>query len=274
MSTRLGFIGSGVMASALMSGLIRTGVYSPDQIIASDPFQHHKEKLDAFKVHQTALNTDVVEASDVIIIAVKPHIVLPVLRDLALKLSEETFQRKSFISIAAGVCLEDMESCIPSARSFIRVMPNTPCLVGECAAAYAIGSRVSEEEKRITEKIFSAVGTISLVAERLLDAVTGLSGSGPAYVFLLIEALADGGVRAGLPRAVAMQLATQTVKGAASMVQETGLHPGLLKDQVCSPGGTTIAGVEALEENGFRNAAIKAVVAASLRAGELRNNAK
>jgi pyrroline-5-carboxylate reductase len=223
-------------------------------------------------IKSTEDNMEVVQFSDIIIIAVKPNVVVPMLTEMASRLGHDNFAGKSFISIAAGISIKDIETCIPNAKSVIRVMPNTPCVVGQSAAAYAAGSKSVKEDKDTCETIFNAVGTISEVPEKLMDAVTGLSGSGPAYVFMLIEALADGGVRAGLPRNIAMQLAAQTVKGAATMVLETGIHPGVLKDQVCSPGGTTIAGVEALEENGFRAAAMKAVVAASNRAAELRNS--
>merc|ERR1712146_291339 len=167
-----------------------------------------------------------------------------------------------------GVNLQSMESIIPNAP-FVRVMPNTPCLVGEGAAAFSPGSKATPTNKKCVENIFSSVGIIREVPEGLLDAVTGVSGSGPAYIFMLIEALSDGGVRNGLPRDVAIQLAAQTVKGAAEMVLKTGQHPGALKDQVTSPGGTTIAAVESLEQNGFRYAAISAVNAAANKSKDL-----
>ena len=200
----------------------------------------------------TTSNLDVVKSSQTILIAVKPDVVAVILREIVHSgaLTDAELESKCFISIAAGVPLVDIEKAFISKGSgsiiktgVIRVMPNTPCLVGECAAAYAPGSYVSASQKATCEAIFNAVGVVQEVPEKLMDAVTGLSGSGPAYVFMFIEALADGGVRAGLPRNVALQLAAQTVKGAASMVLETKQHPGVLKDQVCSPGGTTIAGV-------------------------------
>ena len=151
------------------------------------------------------------------------------------------------ISIAAGVTIETLEKLMPG-RRVIRVMPNTPCLVGQCSAAFALGALATDADREIAHTIFGSVGIAMEVKEVHLDAVTGLSGSGPAYVFQFIEALSDGGVRAGLPRSIATQLAAQTVKGAAEMVLQTETHPGELKDKVCSPGGTTIAGVEALEK--------------------------
>ena len=201
----------------------------------------------------TTSNLDVVKSSQTILIAVKPDVVAVILREIVSSgtLTDEELESKCFISIAAGVPLVDIEKAFVSKGSgniiktgVIRVMPNTPCLVGECAAAYAPGSYVSASQKATCEAILNAVGVVQEVPEKLMDAVTGLSGSGPAYVFMFIEALADGGVRAGLPRNVALQLAAQTVKGAASMILETKQHPGVLKDQVCSPGGTTIAGVQ------------------------------
>ena len=281
---RLGFIGSGMMASALIGGLTRSGLYAVDKILASDHGPESRAKMQALGISAVD-NLKVVQDSNVIVISVKPNVVLPMLSELSAEFGAENLATKSFISIAAGTSIADIENCIPHAKSVIRVMPNTPCLVGECAAAYAVGSKTTQEDKEICEEIFKSVGTITYlnsiyfdslviifreVPEKAMDAVTGVSGSGPAYVFLFIEALADGGVRAGLPRNIALQLAAQTVKGAASMVLETGNHPGVLKDQVCSPGGTTIAAVEALEENGFRNAAIKAVLASARRAGEIR----
>uniref|UniRef100_A0A7S1XNS6 Pyrroline-5-carboxylate reductase n=3 Tax=Phaeomonas parva TaxID=124430 RepID=A0A7S1XNS6_9STRA len=162
-----------------------------------------------------------------------------------------------------------MAACLPEATRIVRVMPNTPCMVGESAAAYACGPAATDEDKANVETVFGAVGEVMEVKEKLLDAVTGVSGSGPAFVFNFIEALADGAVRAGLPRHVALRLAAQTVRGAATMVLETGKHPGELKDMVTSPGGTTIAGVHALEERGFRGTVMNAVVAAADRATEM-----
>lgn len=270
MAHKLGFIGSGIMATSIMGGLINSGLYTPDRIIGSDRSGNSLPKLIKLGIQHTNDNVKVIDCSDIIIISVKPYAIVPMLTDLVNRYGHDKLSTKSFISICAGTPLEVIEQCIPTAKSVIRVMPNTPCLVGQCAAAYAIGSKTTNEDKLICEYIFKAIGTISEVQEKLMDAVTGLSGSGPAYIFILIEALADGGVRGGLPRNIAMQLAIQTVKGAATMVQETGLHPAVLKDQVCSPGGTTIAAVEALEKNGFRAAAISAVVAATNRGKEMR----
>jgi len=272
---RIGFLGAGVMASALIDGIIKAGLIPPARIIASDPTAASREKLLLKGISATGSNVEVIQQSDIIIISTKPDVVRPVLLDVSSIIPAAEFRSKSFISIAAGVTLSSLESYLPdTTKSVIRVMPNTPCLVGQSAAAFAAGSKSSKEDKDICAAIFKSVGTVCEVQEKLMDAVTGLSGSGPAYVFMMIEALADGGVRAGLPRAVALELATQTVKGAATMCQETGLHPGILKDQVCSPGGTTIAGVEALEEHGFRAAAISAVVAAAKRSAELSEASK
>ena len=267
---KIGFIGAGVMASAIISGLLNAKFVQPSNICASEPYAAAREKLLALHVGATTDNALVVAQSDIIIIAVKPDVVGPVLDDLSAKLAAEVFEKKCFISIAAGISITSIEARLPpTTKGIIRVMPNTACMVGMSASAYAANSRTSRQDKDICEKIFSSVGTICEVDEKLMDAVTGLSGSGPAYVFMFIEALADGGVRMGLPRAAALQLAAQTVKGAATMVLETQTHPGQLKDQVCSPGGTTIAGVEALEEHSFRAAAMSAVVAASKRGAEL-----
>jgi pyrroline-5-carboxylate reductase len=178
-------------------------------------------------------------------------------------------ERHLILSIAAGVTLAQMTQALGEGRRLVRVMPNTPCLVGASASGYAAGPGASADDVRLVDRPLNSVGKAFPLPEKLLDAVTGLSGSGPAYVFVLIEALADGGVRAGLPRDVALQLAAQTVFGAAKMLLETGLHPAALKDQVASPGGTTIAGLHALEQGGFRAALIDAVVAAANRSMEL-----
>ena len=174
-----------------------------------------------------------------------------------------------FVSIAAGVTSDSIKQELPEKSRVVRVMPNTPCLVGEMAAGFCKGPNALPEDMTLVGSLLNTLGTAMPCDEKLLNAVTGLSGSGPAYIFVLIEALADGGVRQGIPRATALALAAQTVKGAAQMVLETGKHPGILKDQVCSPGGTTIAGVEALETNGFRAATMSAVSAATARADEL-----
>ena len=190
-----------------------------------------------------------------------------VLREVRPQLQPHTV----IVSIAAGITLSTLKEAAGEGARVVRVMPNTPCLVGETAAAMCLGGGATDEDAELVLTLFSAVGTIYRVEEKLLSAVTGLSGSGPAYVFVMIEALADGGVRAGLPRDVAQQLAAQTVLGSAKMVLETGKHPGVLKDMVTSPAGTTIAGVHQLEIGGVRAAFINAVQAATQRADELAN---
>ena len=175
---------------------------------------------------------------------------------------------KLVISIAAGITLKTLDAALPKSR-LVRVMPNTPCLVGESASGYSLGPRATEADGALVKQLLESVGRAFVVDEKLLDAVTGLSGSGPAFVYVAIEALSDAGVRMGLPRDVALQLAAQTVRGAATMVLETGEHPGVLKDRVTSPGGTTIAGLAALESGGFRGTLIAAVEAATRRSIEL-----
>lgn len=200
-------------------------------------------------------------------IAVKPQYVALVLQEVRPQLRPHTV----IVSIAAGITLNTLKEAAGETARLVRVMPNTPCLVGETAAAMCLGGSASDSDAELVRTLFSSVGTIYRVDEKLLSAVTGLSGSGPAYVFVMIEALADGGVRAGLPRDIAQALAAQTVLGSAKMVLETGKHPGMLKDMVTSPAGTTIAGVHELEKAGVRAAFINAVHAATLRADELSN---
>jgi len=199
-----------------------------------------------------------------VLIAVKPGQVPEVCADI-----KAGNPNALVVSIAAGITIATLEASLATTNRVIRVMPNTPCLVGELAAAYAPNDACTPADAAIVGSLLGALGTAFKVKEADLDAVTGLSGSGPAYVFQFIEALSDGGVRAGLPRTVATQLAAKTVRGAATMVLETGKHPGELKDQVTSPGGTTIAGVHALEQGGMRSAVMNAVVAATERAKEL-----
>jgi pyrroline-5-carboxylate reductase len=206
-----------------------------------------------------------VAEADAVLLCVKPHDATHVLASLAAKDSAS----KLLVSVVAGVSLDALEAAAPASWRVVRAMPNTPALVGKGATAFCRGSRATDEDAAVAMKLFSSVGLAIEVPERLMNAVTGLSGSGPAYGFICIEALADGGVAAGLPRDHAMKLAAQTLLGAAAMVAETGMHPAALKDAVASPGGTTIAGIEALEKGGLRAAMIAAVQAAAKRAKEL-----
>ena len=242
-SLSVGFIGAGMMASALMDGLVAKNISNTSSITCSDVWPPSREKATQ-KGYEATDSNEVVcgNSKDAIIIAVKPFVVGDVCKDIVKVPSDAVI-----ISIAAGVTLEYLQSHLPG-RRVVRVMPNTPCLVGEAASGFAMGDLCTDEDRKIVQKIFGSVGVAKELKEILLNAVTGLSGSGPAYVYQFIEALADGGVRSGLPRDAALKLATQTVKGAAEMVLQTGIHPGQLKDNVTSPGGTTIAGVEALEK--------------------------
>jgi pyrroline-5-carboxylate reductase len=265
---RLGIIGTGKMGSALIRGLTKAGLLAPDEIIASDINQ---KTLDQLKkevgIQVTVDNTLVVKSSEMILLALKPDLIRPVLKEIRGTLSREHL----VISIAAGVPIKTIEDVIGNECRVIRVMPNTPCLIGAGVSAYSPGRGATDKDRKDVRSLLEAVGMTVELPEKQLDAVTGLSGSGPAFVFMVIEALSDGGVKMGLPRPVAMQLATQTVLGAARMVQETGKHPGELKDQVASPGGTTIAGIKALEQGGLKAALIEAVEAATRRSIELRS---
>ena len=270
MSTRhIGFIGAGKMATALAKGFISAGCCTAEHIIASDVVPSAREYFTA-ETHSPGViaNADVVSHSEILFLAVKPQNMAAVLAELKPLLKPEHL----VISIAAGITLATLEAGLGNGRRVIRVMPNTPCLVNASASGYALGSSATAEDAQTVELLLSSVGLAFKVQEHLLNAVTGLSGSGPAFVYLMIEALSDGGVRMGLPRDVAMRLAAQTLLGSAKMVLETGLHPGELKDAVTSPGGTTIAGLHALERGGLRASLMNAVEAATLRAIELGKN--
>jgi pyrroline-5-carboxylate reductase len=261
----LGFLGAGKMATALAKGFIRAGLVTAGQVIASDPSETARAAFAAETgAKTTTSNPEVVKFADVIVLAVKPDQVPGVLADIR----EHFTEKHLLISIAAGVPLVKVEAVMPGAR-LIRVMPNTPALVGASATAFALGKSALLADGELAQKLFSAVGVAFQVKEALLDAVTGLSGSGPAYVYLFIEGLSDGGVAAGLPRDVATKLAAQTVLGAAQMVLETGMHPGALKDMVTSPGGTTIEGLHELEKGKLRGTLISAVRAASEKSRKL-----
>ena len=262
----IGFLGAGQMASALATGWTRAGLLDPVRSGAADPFASARDKFtQTTGLKSYATNREVVEACDVLVLAVKPQVMAAVLAELRPLLKP----RHLVISIAAGVTLQTLGEALGTTVRLVRVMPNTPCLVGASASGYAAGSAATPDDIAIVGQLFGAVGKAFALPEHLLDAVTGLSGSGPAFIYVLIEALADGGVRVGLPRDVAQALAAQTVFGAAKMVLETGQHPAALKDAVASPGGTTIAGLHALEKAGFRAALMDAVQAATERAKEL-----
>eukprot|EP00240_Pyramimonas_obovata_P016108 CAMPEP_0118935466 /NCGR_PEP_ID=MMETSP1169-20130426/15659_1 /TAXON_ID=36882 /ORGANISM="Pyramimonas obovata, Strain CCMP722" /LENGTH=271 /DNA_ID=CAMNT_0006878509 /DNA_START=160 /DNA_END=975 /DNA_ORIENTATION=+ len=262
---RIGFFGAGQMCEALAKGFISAGVAKPDLMTATDISEERRNVLSGMGIKTTTSNTEVAQNCDVLFIAVKPNVVGAVLQEVTPFLSPKTL----IVSIAAGITLKSLQDGAGGHGRVIRVMPNVATLVGAAAAGMSMGPGCDAEDENTVKQLFDSVGLIHKVDEKLLDAVTGLSGSGPAYIFLMIEGLADGGVRAGLPRDVATSLAAQTVFGASKMVLDTEKHPGVLKDTVCSPGGTTIAGVHSLEKNGVRAAMMDAVVAAAGRATEL-----
>jgi pyrroline-5-carboxylate reductase len=268
MATKLniGFLGAGKMATALAKGFVRAEIVFPREIIASARSAATRK---CFAIETgakpTAANSDVLKFANVIILGVKPVQVAELLSEL-----RDSFTKQHLlISIAAGVTLARLENLLPAGTRIIRVMPNTPALVGEAASAFALGKSATAADGELAKKLLSAVGIAIQVKETLLDAVTGLSGSGPAYVYQFIEALSDGGVAAGLPRDIATKLAAQTVLGAAKMVLETGQHPGALKDQVTSPGGTTIEGLHQLEKGKLRATVMSAVRAATEKSKKL-----
>ncbi len=270
LSQTIGFIGAGQMARALAKGFVHAGLVTPEHIVASDPVPAAFQQFAADVAGAKTLtgNLAVVEQASIIFLAVKPQSMAAVFAELSGKI----VPGKLFVSIAAGVTLAKLEAGLKTGR-VIRVMPNTPALVGEGASAYALGPGATAADSQLVGQLLAAVGQALVVDEKLLDAVTGLSGSGPAFVYVMIEALSDGGVRMGLPRDVAAALAAQTVRGAAAMVIETGEHTSVLKDKVASPGGTTIAGLQVLEDRGLRAALIAAVEAATRRSQELGKSA-
>jgi pyrroline-5-carboxylate reductase len=259
---KLGFVGSGKMATALVLGAVESGVFSCEEILVSDAVPGVAEKLaTAAGVIAATSNAELVSEPGVFVLCVKPSDALDALHSLG-----DAAKDKLIISIVAGLPIAALQQAAGASARIVRVMPNTPALIHRGAAAYALGPNATREDGALTEKLFGAVGLIVPVKEELLDVVTGLSGSGPAYVYLVIEALSDAGVLMGLPRELSLKLAAQTVAGAAQMVVDTGRHPAALRDEVTSPGGTTIAGLEALEAGAVRSAFYSAVRAATERA--------
>jgi pyrroline-5-carboxylate reductase len=262
----IGFLGAGKMATALAKGFVRAGLLTARDVIASDPIAAAAAAFaKEVGARTTASNLDVLEQAEVLVLAVKPQQVAAVLAEIR----GEFTPKHLLISIAAGVPLGRLEAGLGAEARIIRVMPNTPALVGASASAFALGKTALPKDGELAQKLLSSVGLAFQVKETLLDAVTGLSGSGPAYVYMIIEALSDGGVAAGLPRDIATKLAAQTVLGSARMVLETGLHPGALKDMVTSPGGTTIEGVHELEKGMLRGTLMSAVRAGAEKSRKL-----
>jgi pyrroline-5-carboxylate reductase len=264
---RIGLIGAGQMATALAHGFIQAGLTTADRVLASDVDEHARQRFSRVTAaHTTADNGLVAAQSDVVFLAVKPQQMAQVAQGLREKLAAK---EKLIVSIAAGVRLASLEEWLGPGLRLIRVMPNTPCLVGQGASAYSLGEHATAADGALVGRLLGALGSTWQVEEKLLDAVTGLAGSGPAFVYVMIEALSDAGVKMGLPRAMATAMAARTVRGAAEMVLATDEHPAVLKDRVASPGGTTIAGLQVLESGGLRAALMAAVEAATRRSIEL-----
>ena len=251
----IGFIGAGNMGGAIIGGIIRSGLYKPSEITASDKSAPALVKLkESFGINITEDNTFAAK-SDILLLAVKPQFLYPVSDEIKGSVRDDAI----IISIAAGQTVEKLENAFKKPVKLVRVMPNTPALCGESMSALTPNSRITDGELLKIRKIFESFGKAEIIPEQLMDAVTAVSGSSPAYVFIMIEAMADAAVNAGMPRSQAYTFAAQAVLGSAKMVLETGMHPGELKDMVCSPAGTTIEAVKALEEKGFRSAIIEAM---------------
>lgn len=262
----VGFLGAGQMATALAKAWTAAGLLDLKSSLAGEPYPAARQAFTtATGLRAVPTNAEVVQACQIVVVAVKPQVLAAALSEVRGYLTANHL----VVSIAAGVTLTQLAGHLGSETRLVRVMPNTPCLVGASATGYAVGPAIQPGDGEVVAKLFGSVGVALAVPESQLDAVTGLSGSGPAYVYMMIEALADGGVRAGLPRDTALKLAAQTVYGGAKMVLETGTHPAALKDAVASPGGTTIAGIHALERGAFRASVMNAVEAATNRAAEL-----
>ncbi len=253
---KLGFIGTGNMASAIMGGVIDKGLFKADEIIGADPFAPGRERAkEQFGIHVTADNKEVVKNAEVIILSVKPQFYADVIAGIR----DDVTDDQIIITIAPGKTLSWLADQFGRAVKIVRTMPNTPAMVGEGMTAACPNEHMTEEEIDRVKEILESFGRVEFVPEKLMDVVTAVSGSSPAYVFVFIESMADAAVSGGMPRAQAYRFAAQAVLGSAKMVLDTGKHPGELKDMVCSPAGTTIGAVRTLEEKGFRSAVFEAV---------------
>ena len=267
---KIGFIGGGNMAEAFIKGLISGGFLAQD-ILFSEPNEKRRQLMaERYSVSCAANNMELVTGSDIVVLATKPQVLDKVLADIVSVFNDE----KLLISILAGITTTTLEAGLSGQSHVVRAMPNTPALASQGAAALCPGKYVTEEDRRMAQHLFETVGIALWVEEGQMDAVTGLSGSGPAFVFTFIEALAAGGVQEGLRLDIAHALAVQTVAGAAQLVKETGEHPALLREKVCSPAGTTISAIRVLEERGLRAMMMEAVGAATARSRELGKEKK
>lgn len=266
LTEKVGILGGGAMAEALLTGIVESRLLAPEALFVSDVQPERLEHLrDKLGINTVAGNNELVQKVDIVILAVKPFVVPEVLQEIGSVINPA----QTVVSIAAGVSTRFIEGFLTDGVPVVRVMPNTPCLLGEGAIAVAGGKYALPEHRKKVEEICTSVGLVVPVDENLMDAVTGLSGSGPAYMYLIAEALTDAGVRMGLPRDIALKLSAKTMLGSARMILETGEHPARLKDMVTTPGGTTIEGLFALEEGEVRAAIMEAVEAACLRSKEL-----
>lgn len=262
---KLGFIGCGNMATAILKGIIDKQIIAAKDVIVSDASSQALEKATEMEVMTTADNKEVVKEADVIILAIKPQYIGAVIEEIKESVSEDTL----FISIVAGKTIAWLEEKFEKPIKLVRTMPNTPALVGEGMTGACKNERVTSEDMEVALNILRGFGLVEVVPESLIDVVVSVSGSSPAYVFMFIEAMADGAVADGMPREQAYRFAAQAVLGSAKLMLETGKHPGQLKDMVCSPAGTTIEAVRVLEEKGMRSAIIEAMKACVKKAKEL-----
>ncbi|MBN2413219.1 pyrroline-5-carboxylate reductase [candidate division KSB1 bacterium] len=266
-SRKIAFIGVGNMGEALLGGLLKAKLTNPENIIATDVLPARLKQIsEKWQVDTTTDNNKAVKFADVIVLCVKPQAI----NDLLTDIKESIRGEQLIISILAGITTGTIEKFINKKNPVVRAMPNIPAVVDEGAAGLCLGEFANDNDhKKIALKILGSVGEVEIVSEAQMDIVTGLSGSGPAYIYMVIEALTDGGVMMGLPRDVATRLASQTVLGSAKLVKETGIHPAVLKDQVTTPGGTTIQAIKELEESGLRPMLIRAVEIATIKSREL-----
>jgi pyrroline-5-carboxylate reductase len=266
MNKKIGFIGCGNMAQAMIGGIVKSKLVSSENVIVSNPSNKNLNKVkEQYNIIATNDNKEVAKFSDIVILAVKPYKYFEVIDEIKSYLSSEAI----IVTIAAGITLEAMSSVLSDAAKVIRAMPNTPALVSEGMSAICANRNITKEELQEVTNIFESFGEVEILEEKLMDVVPAVSGSSPAYVYMFIEALGDGAVLKGMPRDKAYKMAAQAVLGAAKMVLETGEHPGKLKDNVCSPGGTTIEAVYSLEKNNFRGTVISAMDSCTEKAIEM-----